>query len=45
MEPPSAVTIDGGAPLITMSAHGPHTGTVGFQVKSTTGTFGMINVN
>lgn len=38
------VTIDG-TPLITMPAHSLHTGTVGFQAKSTTGSFGFITVN
>ena len=38
------VTIDG-APALTIPAAGAHTGTVGFQVKSTTGTFGEVIVN
>src|SRR5205823_8889757 len=34
-----------GTLLVTMKAAGPAQGTVGFQVKNTTGTFGMISVN
>lgn len=34
-----------GTTLITLPAHGPHNGTIGFQVKATTGSFGRIAVN
>ena len=38
------VTIDG-APVLTLSAAGAHTGTVAFQANATTGTFGEVVVN
>jgi hypothetical protein len=36
---------DFGAPALTISAVAPATGTVGFLVKKTTGSFGFIEVN
>lgn len=38
------VTIDG-VPVLTLSTAGAHNGTVAFQVKATTGTFGEVVVN